>query len=118
MHLIAGMAESDTKLDPSAEAAASAEPRLAKDETEKVTTGVTEGKKDDAGEKEGVAAKAAGAGAAVKDSVFSMFGGGPKREKKEEADEGKDEPSGSSKKKDEDVSLSRVPCKPGFADVV
>ncbi|PWY84959.1 putative Ran-specific GTPase-activating protein 1 [Aspergillus heteromorphus CBS 117.55] len=31
------------------------------------------------------------------DSVFSMFGGGPKKEKQEEADEGKDEPSGSSK---------------------
>lgn len=31
------------------------------------------------------------------DSVFSMFGGGPKKEKKEEPEEGKDEPSGSSK---------------------
>lgn len=37
--------------------------------------------------------------AAVKtsDSVFSMFGGGPKKEKKEEAEEPTDEPSGSSK---------------------
>lgn len=35
---------------------------------------------------------------AVKDNVFSMFGGGPKKEKKEETDEGADEPSGSSKK--------------------
>ncbi|CAI7615200.1 hypothetical protein PCG10_000172 [Penicillium crustosum] len=37
--------------------------------------------------------------AAVKtsDSMFSMFGGGPKKEKKEEAEEPTDEPSGSSK---------------------
>lgn len=34
---------------------------------------------------------------AVKDNVFSMFGGGPKKEKAEEKDEGADEPSGSSK---------------------
>jgi len=33
----------------------------------------------------------------VKDNVFSMFGGGPKKEKKEESNEGADEPSGSSK---------------------
>lgn len=31
------------------------------------------------------------------DSMFSMFGGGPKKEKKEEAEEPTDEPSGSSK---------------------
>lgn len=31
------------------------------------------------------------------DSVFSMFGGGPKKEKKEEPEDAKDEPSGSSK---------------------
>ncbi|KAJ5227037.1 uncharacterized protein N7469_007043 [Penicillium citrinum] len=35
------------------------------------------------------------------DNVFSMFGGGPKKEKKEETDEGADEPSGSSKAKKE-----------------
>jgi hypothetical protein len=42
--------------------------------------------------------------AAVKtsDSVFSMFGGGPKKEKKEEAEEPIDEPSGSSKAKKAD----------------
>lgn len=41
------------------------------------------------------------------DSVFSMFGGGPKKEKKEEPEEGKDEPSGSSKaqKEGEEVSI-------------
>ncbi|OAX78351.1 hypothetical protein ACJ72_07344, partial [Emergomyces africanus] len=43
---------------------------------------------------------------ATSDSVFSMFGGGPKREKRQEADdEGEDEPSGSSKaKKDGEVA--------------
>ncbi|KAG9878497.1 hypothetical protein KCV05_g21422, partial [Aureobasidium melanogenum] len=40
---------------------------------------------------------AAAAASAVKDNVFSMFGGGPKKEKAEEKDEGADEPSGSSK---------------------
>lgn len=40
---------------------------------------------------------AAAAASAVKDNVFSMFGGGPKKEKVEEKDEGADEPSGSSK---------------------
>merc|ERR1712169_153653 len=44
-----------------------------------------------------------GAATGVKDSVFSMFGGGAKKERKVEEDEGaKDEPSGSSKAKKED----------------
>ncbi|GAB7345573.1 hypothetical protein MBLNU457_3879t1 [Dothideomycetes sp. NU457] len=46
---------------------------------------------------EGVADQAANAASAVKENVFSMFGGGPKKEKKEEKDD-EDEPSGSSKK--------------------
>lgn len=46
---------------------------------------------------------ASSATTAVKDNVFSMFGGGPKKEKKEAADD-VDEPSGSSKAKAEDVS--------------
>lgn len=50
--------------------------------------------------------------AAVKtsDSVFSMFGGGPKKEKKEEAAEPTDEPSGSSKaqKADDEVRCIRL----------
>jgi hypothetical protein len=96
---------SEVKPDPAADQHASSEPKLAEDETKKVTEGTTEGG-------ESTAAKAAGAastaGAAVKDSVFSMFGGGPKKEKKEEDDEGADEPSGSSKKKAEDVSFLRV----------
>lgn len=45
--------------------------------------------------------------AKTSDSVFSMFGGGPKKEKKEETEEGADEPSGSSKAQQaEEVSYS------------
>ncbi|EON63973.1 hypothetical protein W97_03203 [Coniosporium apollinis CBS 100218] len=107
------MAEpSATKLDPAAETSASAQPTLAKDETEKVTTAVTEDQKsDDKTEKSttedkpaeptgilGAATNAAStATAVVKDNVFSMFGGGAKREKKEEKDDESAEPSGSSK---------------------
>ncbi|KAI9667355.1 MAG: single stranded nucleic acid binding protein [Bathelium mastoideum] len=100
------MAESDTKVDPAAQAASAQEPQLAKDETEKVTTGVTEATKDNAaagGEAgvtgESVTEKASNAATSVKENVFSMFGGGPKKEKKEEEDD-VDEPSGSSKKKE------------------
>jgi Ran-binding protein 1 len=39
---------------------------------------------------------------AVKDNVFSMFGGGPKKEKREEVDDA-DEPSGGSKGKAAEV---------------
>ncbi|KAL9076863.1 MAG: hypothetical protein Q9157_003530 [Trypethelium eluteriae] len=99
------MAESDTKLDPAAQAASAAEPKLAKEETQKVTTGVTEDQKE-GGEKtvEGntgdtVTEKASNAASAVKENVFSMFGGGPKKERKEEEND-VDEPSGSSKKKE------------------
>lgn len=47
------------------------------------------------------------AAAKTSDSVFSMFGGGPKKEKKEETDEGADEPSGSSKaQKEGEVSFT------------
>ena len=100
------MAEpSATKLDPAEEAKAGLEPQLAKDETEKVTTGATESKKDEApAEGAGVTDKVANAASATTSAVFSMFGGGPKKEKKEEED-AVDEPSGSSKaKKGEDVS--------------
>ena len=112
------MAESATKPDPAAEATASSEPRLAKDETEKLTTGLTEeSKNDDSGSGSGnvgVGGVIGGAKAvtekatsAVKDNVFAMFGGGTKKEakddrsgeggKKEEDEEGADEPSGSAK---------------------
>lgn len=90
------MAETDTKLNPAEEVKAGLEPQ--KDDTlmEKVTTGVT-GDSADKSAAEQVTEKATAAGSAVKDNVFSMFGGGPKKEKKEE--EAMDEPSGSSKAK-------------------
>jgi len=46
-----------------------------------------------------VASSATAVAAGVKDNVFSMFGGGAKKEKKEEAEHDADEPSGSSKAK-------------------
>ncbi|KAL1614091.1 putative ran-specific gtpase-activating protein [Diplodia seriata] len=96
------MAEpSATKLDPAEEAKAGLEPQLAKDETEKVTTGATESKDDKAAEGAGVTDKVANAASATTSAVFSMFGGGPKKEKKEEED-ATDEPSGSSKAKKAD----------------
>ena len=108
------MAETDTKLDPAAERASDAEPKLAKDETSKLTSGVTDGSSKSA-EKSGqsyteMASNAATtATSAVKDSVFSMFGGGAKKEKKAEEDD-VDKPSGSSKaKKGEDVGVSSKP---------
>ena len=99
------MAESATKPDPAAEAsAASSGPKLAKDETEKVTSALTDEKKE-AGEGDGktLTEKAT---SAVKDSVFSMFGGGTKEKKegegegegdKKKDDDGEEEPSGSAK---------------------
>jgi len=115
------MAESGTKLDPTAEKQAATEPTLAKDETEKLTTGVT-GDKPKEGETASSAPEskpktfadlASSATASAKDNVFGMFGGGPKKEKKEEEDV--DEPSGSSKKKAEDVSLYLIKHVPAFA---
>lgn len=45
------------------------------------------------------ASSVTGVAAGVKDNVFSMFGGGAKKEKKEDAADDADEPSGSSKAK-------------------
>lgn len=82
----------ETKPDPT-----TAAPEEQKPET--TTTG--EGEKSVTEAASDVAKDAADAtkDAAVKtsDTVFSMFGGGPKKEKKEDAEEGEDEPSGSSK---------------------
>ena len=118
------MAESDTKLNPADEQASGTEPKLAKDETAKVTSSTgTDGTSDSrsggfAGSAAGAASSAASSAAAgaagVKDNMFSMFGGGQKKEKKkDDGDEDEpDEPSGSSKakKKDEDVSLPNIPA--------
>lgn len=100
------------------------EPRLAEHETKLATnpkgtedstapaSDVGEGKtvastvSDTAAQAANTASQAA---SAVKENVFSMFGGGPKKEKKAEEDD-VDEPSGSSKAKkaadDEDVCES------------
>jgi len=102
----------DTKLDPSAEVAASSEPKLAQTET-KLATNPQHGEDSakDESKTEGaaptvveqatnVASAAAstvtGAASAMQDSVFSMFGGGAKKEKKDE-DEDRGETSGSAK---------------------
>jgi len=104
----------DTKLDPAAEQAAAAEPKLAQTETELATHPAgeetkSEGKPSTSAEPEkstytelasNAASTATSAAAGVKDNVFSMFGGGAKKEKKEEPEEDINEPSGSSKKKE------------------
>lgn len=92
------MADTDTKLNPVEEVKAGTEPQKNEDLTEKVTGGDS----TDKSTTEVVAEKAS----AVKDNVFSMFGGGPKKEAKKEDDD-VDEPSGSSKAKAADeVCLS------------
>jgi len=92
---------SDTvKPDPAADQHAAPGATLVKDETAKVTTDV-QAKEDDKPVTEKATEAAASTAAAVKDNVFSMFGGGPAKVKKEEVDD-TDEPSGASKPKDED----------------
>ncbi|KAF2000961.1 hypothetical protein P154DRAFT_575664 [Amniculicola lignicola CBS 123094] len=87
------------KPDPSAEQAAAPGPTLVKDETAKVTTDVTDPKPaEDKPAAPTVTGTVTSAAETVKDNVFSMFGGGPKKEKKVEEDE-VTEPSGSSKAK-------------------
>lgn len=98
------MADTETKQDPVAEQKASTEPKLAKDETNKVTRDVTESTANDGAQTStgkpaptfsGMATNAAQTATTTAGNVFSMFGGGPKKEKKE--NEEVDEPSGSSK---------------------
>ncbi|KAF2838298.1 hypothetical protein M501DRAFT_936333 [Patellaria atrata CBS 101060] len=98
------MADNQPKPDLSADQTASSEPRVAEDETKKVTTDVTEdtskpGEDKPTEEKPATYTETAvNAATTVKENVFSMFGGGPKKEKKVEEDD-VDEPSGSSKAK-------------------
>ena len=96
----------DSTLNPADEQVASTEPKLAKQETEPVTNpqaaqteSTSEGKKtssytDMASD---ATASATTAAAGMKDSVFSMFGGGAKKEKRVEPEDDANEPSGSSK---------------------
>lgn len=92
------------KPDPAADQVANPAATLVKDETAKVTTDIankpeTTETKDDKPITEKATEAASSAAAAVKDNVFSMFGGGPAKVKKEEADDA-DEPSGATKKPD------------------
>ena len=86
----------------------STEPKLAKQETELVTNPkdsrtepTSEGKKPSSytDMASGAATSATTAASGVKDSVFSMFGGGAKKEKRVEPEDDANEPSGSSKAK-------------------
>ena len=98
----------DNALNPADEKVASTEPKLAKQETELVTNpkdaqigSTSEGKKPSSytDMASGVTASATTAASGMKDSVYSMFGGGVKKEKKVEAEDDADEPSGSSRAK-------------------
>ncbi|KAI9678579.1 MAG: hypothetical protein M1817_005636 [Caeruleum heppii] len=105
--------KTDTKLDPAAEHAAAAEPKLAKTETDLATnpkqsqdapsvTNTTTGTVKEAASAAVESASATAAG--MKNDVFSMFGGGVKDKKKEEdtADEPEEESGSSKKAKDAD----------------
>jgi Ran-binding protein 1 len=96
------------KPDPAADQTANPGATLVKDETAKVTTNkaadqpetstTSTAESNDKPITEKAAEAAASAAATVKDNVFSMFGGGPAKVKKEEVDDA-DEPSGASKPK-------------------
>ncbi|KAJ8108258.1 hypothetical protein OPT61_g8297 [Boeremia exigua] len=88
------------KPDPAAEQVANPGATLVQDETAKVTTDKAADKEEKpataSSDDKPVTEKATEAATAAKDNLFSMFGGGPKKEKKEEVDDA-NEPSGSSK---------------------
>ena len=98
----------DPALDPSSDSMASGDPRPAAVESELATT-----PKDQQHESSiattkpttytemasNAATSATNAASGMTNNVFSMFGGGAKREKKEVVDDDVDEPSGSSKAK-------------------
>ncbi|KAI4710090.1 single stranded nucleic acid binding protein [Alternaria sp. Ai002NY15] len=82
------------KPDPAAEQIANPAATLVQDETAKVTTDKASDKPETTTESKDdkpITEKATEAAAAVKDNVFSMFGGGPAKVKKEETDDGEDE---------------------------
>ncbi|ETI21241.1 hypothetical protein G647_07586 [Cladophialophora carrionii CBS 160.54] len=131
----------DAKPTPSATQAASADLRPAQQETDLVKNPLgdpsaeapaTDAKGDNATKPPtyteaatnaatNAASTASAAASNVKDSVFSMFGGGAKKERKpEEADDANDEPSGSSKaqKKDEDEEVDEEEADVEFEPVV
>jgi Ran-binding protein 1 len=111
----------EAKVDPSTAPSTDPESKVSPPETASPAQPKTEEgevKTEDSAEKSSyttMASNAASTGIAaatgVKDSVFSMFGGGAKKEKKEEPEEEADEPSGSTKanKTEDGVSLSPNP---------
>lgn len=117
----------DLKETPSASQTASSELRPAEHET-KLVTNPSGGEAKETGSSivdtisntTSEAATSVGAAATgVKDSVFSMFGGGEKKPKKADEDEdAKNEPSGSSKAKkdDDDEVCIEEPCPRENAD--
>jgi Ran-binding protein 1 len=91
------------KPDPSADQTANPGATLVQDQTDLVTKGTTEeAPKEETKAAPTVTEQVTSTATAVKDNVFSMFGGGPKKEKKEEEDD-VDEPSGATKKPAVDV---------------
>ncbi|KAF2658613.1 hypothetical protein K491DRAFT_689919 [Lophiostoma macrostomum CBS 122681] len=84
--------------DPSADQTANPGATLVQDQTDLVTKGTSEETpKEETKAAPSVTETVTSTATAVKDNVFSMFGGGPKKEKKEEEDD-VNEPSGATKK--------------------
>lgn len=117
----------ETSLDPAAQHQASTEPRLAQQETElathpkdvqsgsaaETTTEPTTESTTGDSKLATLTESASNAAAAMKDNVFSMFGGGAKKEKKPEPEDDVNEPSGSSKaKKDAEDAEEEAPDSP------
>jgi Ran-binding protein 1 len=98
------------KPDPSADQVANPGARLVQDETAKVTTDIAANKPDTTSttteNNKPITEKMTEAATAAKDNVFSMFGGGPAKVKKEEVDD-VDEPSGATKKAEPVVRVRR-----------
>lgn len=104
----------DTKIDSTEEQAISTEPKLAQQEQESTNSKEPQEPSSTSEEKpkptytemaQSAATSATTAAVGVKDNMFSMFGGGAKKEKKEEPVDDSTEPSGSSKaKRDAEVA--------------
>lgn len=95
-------AESETKL--------ANDPAVSEEGSGSKETLKTEGTSSVVGMASNAASSASAAALGVKDSVFSMFGGGAKKEKKveEEDEDAKNEPSGSSKAQKADADAEEV----------
>lgn len=101
-------AVSETKPDPAIAAPEETKPETTTGEGEQSTTEAAAETATETAEK--VVDTAKDAAVKTSDSVFSMFGGGPKKEKKQETEEPTDEPSGSSKAQKADEEVSHCWC--------